>query len=336
MVFTFIDWYTSAGNFRLLPSNEQIKSDLVWAIQQEVIQSLLEDKNNFVISLKPYKVNYETVKREEQCQFLSSIIEVLQSGESPVKDINIVPMSLTYDLKFEELFDLNTSSSILGIVSKLTKLLPIFLFPGNVGCGKVRVDFDQPFSVLEFMKNAEKYNNNSLEYDVERYTENLHNHVVWNSYNLRRFSACDVYFFSKLNMSHLDFIPSFEKIVTDIKAKKRDVAFSGDSATAINYASKLIRQVQRERKLSSDIIQLYLGEMVMSSATCALLNTSAISCYKGTHAQIRVGSKQALIEEAKLLISLVAYEFPQVTPPCKDNIDEFVLENYDNFIGKRL
>ena len=311
-----------------------MSSDLVWAIQQEVIQSLLEDKNNFILSLKPYKVNHETVKRDEQCQFLSSVIEVLQSGESPLIDINIVPMSLTYDIKFEEIFDLNTSSSILDISSNVTKLLSLLLSPGNVGCGRVRVDFDQPFSLKEFMKNAEQYNNNSNEYDVEHFTENLHNHLVWNSFNLRRFSVCDVYFFSKLNMSHLDFIPNFEKVVTDIKVKNRDVAFSGDSIAAITYASKLIHQVQKRRNLSSDIVQLYLGEMVMSSATCALLNTSAISCYKGTHAEIRVGSKHALIEEAKILISLVAYEFPQVTPPCKDNLDEYLLENFDNFIGK--
>ena len=311
-----------------------MSSDLVWAIQQEVIQSLLEDKNNFILSLKPYKVNHETVKRDEQCQFLSSVIEVLQSGESPLIDINIVPMSLTYDIKFEEIFDLNTSSSILDISSNVTKLLSLLLSPGNVGCGRVRVDFDQPFSLKEFMKNAEQYNNNSNEYDVEHFTENLHNHLVWNSFNLRRFSVCDVYFFSKLKMSHLDFIPNFEKVVTDIKVKNRDVAFSGDSIASITYASKLIHQVQKRRNLSSDIVQLYLGEMVMSSATCALLNTSAISCYKGTHAEIRVGSKHALIEEAKILISLVAYEFPQVTPPCKDNLDEYLLENFDNFIGK--
>merc|ERR1719414_393265 len=102
----------SNGKFRLLPPNEQMSSDLVWSVQQEVIQSLLEDRSNLIVSLNPYKVNCETVKREEQCQFLSSLIEVLQSDNPTVMDINIVPMSLTYDMKFENLFDWDSGLSL--------------------------------------------------------------------------------------------------------------------------------------------------------------------------------------------------------------------------------
>ena len=185
IVLTYFILTNSNGSFRLLPSNEQMASDLVWAVQQEVIQSLLEDKNNFIMPLNPYKVNYETVKREEYCQFLSSLIEVLQSSDSSVMDVNIVPMSLTYDLKFEYLSDWIISSSEKGFLSNFFNLLPFLIHPGRTGCGKVRVDFDQPFSLLEFINNAEKYNNNSNDYDAERYTQSLCNHLVWNSFNLR-------------------------------------------------------------------------------------------------------------------------------------------------------
>ena len=323
----------SNGKFRLLPPNEQMSSDLVWSVQQEVIQSLLEDRSNLIVSLNPFKVNCETVKREEQCQFLSSLIEVLQSDKPTVMDINIVPMSLTYDMKFENLFDWDSGLSLQALFSNMTKLFSILLLPGQIGCGKVRLDLDQPFSLREFIKNADKYSDSSNEYDAERYTQSLHNHLVWNSCNLRRFSACDIYSFSKFHVPHLNLVPSFEKVVADIRTKNRDVAFSGQTLPVIDYASKFGHRMQGNINLSKDLLSLYLGEMVMSSATCALLNTSAISTYKDTHAQIKIGSKPALLEEAKLLINLVHYEFPSITPPCKDNLDEFLMDIFDNFVG---
>ena len=329
---TYFILISSNGSFRLLPSNEQLASDLVWAVQQEVIQSLLEDKSNFIMPVNPYKVNYDTVKREEHCQFLSSLIEVLQSNDSSVMDVNIVPMSLTYDLKFENLTDW-ISSSERGFLSNVFNLLPFLIHPGRTGCGKVRVDFDQPFSLREFINNAEKYNDNTNDYDAERYTQSLCNHLVWNSFNLRRFSACDIYSFSKFNLTHQSLVSGMTKVVTDIKAKNRDLAYAGEPLHAMKYAIKFEHRLKGKINLAEDLLPVYFGEMVMSSAVCALLNTSALSCYKNTHAHIRIESKQALIEEAKLLINLVEYEFPGVAPPCKDKIDEFLMETFDNFAG---
>ena len=76
------------------------------------------------------------------------------------------------------------------------------------------------------------------------------------------------------------------------------------------------------------------GELVVATAGVGLLNTSAISSYVGTHAQIFAGSKDALLSQAKLLLDLVQYEFPGVTRPCKDNVDYFLMESLDNFVGK--
>ena len=72
----------------------------------------------------------------------------------------------------------------------------------------------------------------------------------------------------------------------------------------------------------------------MATAVCGLLKTSSISSYVGTHAQIFAGSKDELLSQAKLLLNLVQYEFPGVTLPCKDNVDYFLMESLDNFVGK--
>jgi hypothetical protein len=320
----------------LFPSNEQLASDLVWAVQQEAVQSLLEDKYNFILPLEPYKSNHETVKRWEHCQFLSSLVEVLQSNESSVMDINIVPMSISYDLKYEDLFDSSAKSSLKSIIYSAAKFLVRILCPGSKGCGQVRLDFDQPFSLKEFIKNTDKNNTKIDANGVDGFVLNLHNHVLWNSFNLRRFSACDTYSFVKFNKQNQNTVHTFKKVIADIKAKHRDVAFSGDSLSVAKYASKLSSLICVERNLSSSVLQMYLGEMVISSAICALLKTTAISCYKGTHAQIMIGSKQNLLDEAKLLINLVEYEFPLVTPPCKDSVEYFILESFDNFKGKTV
>ena len=331
LVFTLIVQTLSNGILRLFPSNEQIANDLVWAIQQEAVQSLLEDNYNFILPLEPYKSNHETVKRWEHCQFLSSLVEVLQSDESSVMDINIVPMSITYDLKYEDLFDSSAKSLLKSTLYNATKLLVGILYPGSKGCGQVRLDFDQPFSLKEFIKNTD----NNKYWDalgIDGFVQNLHNHVLWNSFNLRRFSACDTYSFIKFNKQNQNEVHTFKRLIADIRAKHRDVAFSGDSLSIAKYASKLTSYKGLERSLSS-VIHMYLGEMVISSAICALLKTAAISCYKGTNAQIMIGSKQNLLDEAELLINLVEYEFPLVTPPCKDSVEYFLLESFDNFTG---
>ena len=143
---------------RLFPSNQQLADDLVWAVQQEAVQSLLEDNYNFIFPLEPYKANRETVKRWEQCQFLSSLVEVLQSNESSVMDINIVPMSITYDLKYEDLFDSSATSTLKSIFYNGARLLIKIMCPISTGCGQVRLDFDQPFSLNEFIKNTDRNN----------------------------------------------------------------------------------------------------------------------------------------------------------------------------------
>ena len=321
----------------MLPPNEHLASDLVWAVQQEVIQSLLEDKNNFILSLDPYKTNHETVKRWEQCQFLSSLFETLQSNDSSVLDINIVPMSISYDLTIEDLFTGNTSPLLKRSISQWAKFVLKLFCPGNNGCGRVRIDFDQPFSLLEFMKNKDKYSTRPEACDNDAFTINLTNHALWSSFNLRRFSACDIYSFVKLNKPSSDLEYSVEKLATDIKRKNRDFAFSGNSVAVTKYASRLLNKHRGGvKRLANNVLQVYLGEMVMATAVCGLLKTVAISCYIGTHAQIFVGSKQDILEEAKLLLNLVEYEFPLVTPPCKENVDYFLMESLDHFIGKTL
>ena len=324
----------SNGTFQLVPSSEQLTSDLAWAVQQEVIQSLLEDKNNFLLPLQPYKTNHETVKRWEQCQFLSSLVEVLYSNDSSVMDISIVPMAISYDIKLEDLSESSKKTSILNKLFKGWAFLTKILYPGSKGCGRARIDFDQPFSLLDFMKNTEKNCVKTEEYNTETVTQNLYNHILWNSFNLRRFSACDIYSFAKHNRPNIDLPETFQKVTTDIRAKHRDLTFMGAPNAVVSYASTISNNLYLERNIYNDVIQIYLGEMIISAAICALLKTTAIDCYKGTHAQVIVGSKEDLLEEAKLLLDLVEYEFPLVAPPCKDSNEYFLMESLDNFLGK--
>ena len=323
----------SNGQVTLLPENELLNSDLVWSVQQEVIQSLLENRNNLIFSMDCYKANEDTVKRWKQCQFLSSLVEVLESNESSVKDINIVPMSVTYDLKFEDAFGYKRDISLVNSLYKLGKFLWSIFYPASQNCGRVRIDFDQPFSLLEFMSNTTK-NIVSSEYNVDSITLNLHNHVLWNSFNLRRFSAYDIYSFIKNSSYKGGVVHTFEKVIKDIKAKHRDIAFSGDSLSAAKYLSKFRLSSTEDHNLVTDVMQIYLGEMVMATAICSLLNTYAIHCYQRTHAKIIVGSKQNILAQSRVLLSLVEYEFPFITKPCKDDVENILSEAFDSFTGK--
>ena len=323
----------SNGQVTLLPENELFASDLVWSVQQEVIQSLLENGSNLIFSMDSYKANEETVKRWKQCQLLSSLVEVLESNESSVKDINIVPMSVTYDLKFEDAFGYKRDRSLIKYLCKLGKFLWSIFDPSSQNCGRVRIDFDQPISLLEFMSNTTK-NTTSSEYNVDSITLNLHNHVLWNSFNLRRFSACDIYSFIKNSSYKGEVVHTFEKVIKDIKSKHRDIAFSGDSLSAVKYVSKFRLSSTKDHNLAANVIQIYLGEMVMATAICSLLKTHAIHCYQGTHAQIIVGSKQNILDQSTVLLSLVEYEFPFITKPCKDGVENFLSEAFDSFTGK--
>jgi hypothetical protein len=157
---------------------------------------------------------------------LSSLFEIFESkADSLVVDINIVPMSITYDMKIEEKFELDCTKETHGYSAfQWLKFLWKLFLSGNQNCGRARVDFDQPFSLLEFRQTNQEKITSSRETskeavsDAENFTIMLNNHVLWNNYNLRRFATSDIYSFVMLNKPKPDAVDSFDRVTSDIKA----------------------------------------------------------------------------------------------------------------------
>ena len=75
-----------------------------------------------------------------------------------------------------------------------------------------------------------------------------------------------------LNKPKPDAVDSFDRVTSDIKARKRDVAFSGDSAAALAYASSLFSKSDNLNcfmELSGNLLQFYIGELVLATAVWA-------------------------------------------------------------------
>lgn len=152
--------------------------------------------------------------------------------------MQVVPVSLSYDLTLEEITGTETLS--------FWKLFKVWMgFEPTIG-GIVRVDIDQPFSIREFIQTwSQKQDSNLPEL---RHESTLIEHLKWNVVKLHRFTSVELLSFllgyklpdmKRVKMSELEKL--FDELRRDLfERKKRDCAFSGSSKDGLAHAIDLL------------------------------------------------------------------------------------------------
>ena len=263
-----------------------------WAVQQQVLETMLSRSTDFLLFLETdYQPTLNACNRQTDLLFLQALIEALSNED--LSDINIVPVSITYD----------------GSNGDQSGLLNTQSF------GSIRIDFDEPLSLKEL---SQSFRNNYCLDDEDQYAtpqivKYLVSHVLWTLTHLKRQSLTDVGQFLKSSRLFPGQTLSnrIKTITKEMRGRGVDTAFSGTADEAIE---KCVIHPQ----LSSNITNVFIYEAVTAASICSLLSVGSLGVYVDSHAQIAIGGQDEVFEKAAMLASLLQVEFPAIRPPCKD------------------
>lgn len=303
---------------------------------------------------------------------LSVVMETLIDGK--IEDAYLVPISINYD----RILDGNFSSEEMGVPKKKETFFGAIQGLFRVlsrGYGSVRVDFSHPFSLKEYLRcnnpssprsdefpgmptplhsfgsNVSLYGTDVVVEDERQSVDDIAQHVLYNSVHSQAIMSTNLVAFLLLNKHRQG--TSIKQMVSDIdwlrgelKARKRDVGFVGETKDVIEYAvdlltDELVTSDDSEIKPCTSMPNVFELSYYANPVISVFLMESVLACSVIFHCEIDMLSVTRQIEEvsanredilstAQSICNLLKYDFI-FCPPCKrleeelaDTLDELV------------
>lgn len=321
---------------------------------------------------------------------LSVIIDAYMDGT--IEDALLVPVTMNY----ERLVDGNFVREQLGQPKKMETFMSTIkaiweTLKGNYGI--VKVDFCQPFSLREMLKSFEAQQNlltvnktptteKPLKYTMSssslygtdviveehrQLVESIARHIVYDCSVSTPIMSTNVVAFLLLNKYRdgctLDkLVEAFDSIRQDLEARKKDIAFCGETLDVINHAMDILGPglVQQQRQeiteivdghltksgfvtairpvsilpnvielsyYSNTMLNCYVMDSIVVSAICAELQSQINDPVAIAENNITI-SQDLLVERSLKLCDILKYEFI-FCKPCQD-LKRVVIEAIQN------
>lgn len=282
---------SSTGKGFVLQNHEDWSSqDVVWAVQQGLVATIFENNCHLMSFLEPSPGVRPNLALDKDV--LDHALECMY-GEK-VEDIQIVPVGISYEVPHPK-----WPVNLWDVCKIWLGVMP------NYGCA--RVDFDQPFSLQEYIS---KIGDLSHEDTKER----LATHVMKTSWDSCRIMPSEVVaFFRKYKNSPSPSLEQVDALAVDLSARSH-IGFS------FPFIKGPAIRNDHVDDLAWALAYAFLREGIVAAALGSLIDSPIRSGYEGMNGDITV-RRSDLLERCLVAFELLSHEY-HFSLPCKGIIDE--------------